>query len=69
MWVIYINVKDGVVFVVVDEQFEMFFDYLNKIYYLFLEDINEIIWMSERDGWNYFYLIDVVLGEVKNLII
>ncbi|MGJ8656948.1 MAG: prolyl oligopeptidase family serine peptidase [Akkermansiaceae bacterium] len=28
----------------------------------------EIIWSSERDGWNHLYLYDGVTGEVKNQI-
>ena len=29
---------------------------------------NEIIWMSERDGWNHLYLHDGTTGRVKNQI-
>jgi dipeptidyl aminopeptidase/acylaminoacyl peptidase len=36
---------------------------------IFRHDVNdaaaEIIWMSERDGWNHLYLIDGVSGRVK----
>ncbi|MDV6330365.1 S9 family peptidase [Asticcacaulis sp. 201] len=28
----------------------------------------ELIWMSERDGWNHLYLYDVKTGRVKNQI-
>lgn len=28
----------------------------------------EIIWMSERDGWNHLYLIDGLTGRVRNRI-
>lgn len=37
----------------------------------FRQDINdgkEIVWMSERDGWNHLYLYDGVSGAVKNQI-
>ena len=37
----------------------------------FREDIadgKEIIWASERDGWNHLYLYDGVTGQVKNQI-
>jgi dipeptidyl aminopeptidase/acylaminoacyl peptidase len=33
-----------------------------------LSDGREIIWMSERDGWNHLYLYDAVKGQVKNQI-
>ena len=29
---------------------------------------SEIIWMSERDGWNHLYLYDAETGQVKNQI-
>ncbi len=29
---------------------------------------DEIIWMSERDGWNHLYLYDAKTGKVKNQI-
>ncbi len=31
-------------------------------------DGKEIVWMSERDGWNHLYLYDGVTGSVKNQI-
>ncbi|HEX5476092.1 MAG TPA: prolyl oligopeptidase family serine peptidase [Vicinamibacterales bacterium] len=31
-------------------------------------DGQEVIWMSERDGWNHLYLYDGVTGTVKNQI-
>jgi dipeptidyl aminopeptidase/acylaminoacyl peptidase len=33
-----------------------------------VDDGREIIWMSERDGWNHLYLYDGVTGAVKNQI-
>ena len=33
-----------------------------------LNDGKEIIWMSERDGWNHLYLYDGMTGKVKNQI-
>jgi dipeptidyl aminopeptidase/acylaminoacyl peptidase len=33
-----------------------------------LADGREIIWMSERDGWNHLYLYDGATGRVKNQI-
>ena len=38
----------------------------------FHHDVNglgdEVIWMSERDGWNHLYLYDGHTGKVKNQI-
>jgi dipeptidyl aminopeptidase/acylaminoacyl peptidase len=33
-----------------------------------VDDGQEVIWMSERDGWNHLYLIDGATGRVKNQI-
>ena len=30
-----------------------------------LDETNEIIWASERDGWNHLYLYDSGTGSVK----
>jgi hypothetical protein len=43
-----------------------FFDYSNKTYLEFLDGGKELLWMSERSGWNHLYLIDTVHGAVKN---
>ena len=45
-----------------------FIDYSGKFYCDYLDDTHEIIWMSERDGWNHLYLYDAKTGEVKNQI-
>jgi dipeptidyl aminopeptidase/acylaminoacyl peptidase len=33
-----------------------------------VNDGREVVWMSERDGWNHLYLIDGATGAVKNQI-
>jgi dipeptidyl aminopeptidase/acylaminoacyl peptidase len=53
---------------VIDEQSETFIDYSGKQFSHYLDDTNEIIWMSERDGWNHLYLYDSETGNVKNQI-
>lgn len=49
---------------VIDEQPETFFDYAAKLYLHRFESSDELIWMSERDGWNHLYLIDERSGAV-----
>jgi dipeptidyl aminopeptidase/acylaminoacyl peptidase len=39
-----------------------------KHYRADIDDGREIIWMSERDGWNHLYLYDGTTGAVKNQI-
>lgn len=53
---------------IVDETSETFIDYAGKQFSHYVEDANEIIWMSERDGWNHLYLYDISTGAVKNQI-
>lgn len=52
----------------VDEQSETFIDYSSKLDLYWLDDTRELIWMSERSGWNHLYLYDTVTGAVKNPI-
>ncbi len=34
----------------------------------FFNDDNEVLWSSERDGWNHLYLYDARTGELKNQV-
>lgn len=52
----------------VDETNDTFVCYSQKTFLQHLESTNELIWMSERSGWNHLYLIDSITGEVKNPI-
>jgi len=49
---------------VIDERSNTFIDYSGKYYRKDLEDRNQIIWSSERDGWRHLYLIDSSTGKV-----
>ncbi len=60
--------RDGTVRTIVDETSETFIDYTNKVYYEPQPGTDELIWMSERSGWNHLYLIDTKTGDVKNPI-
>jgi len=62
------SVADGKTRVLVDEKSKTFVDYAGKYYLRFLDSTNELIWMSERDGWNHLYLIDQQTGKVKQKI-
>jgi len=66
--VIEMNADDGACRVIVDEKSNTFIDYAGKYFLQFLDETNELIWMSERDGWNHLYLIDQQTGSVKNQI-
>ncbi len=51
-----------------DDASPKFFDYSGKQFTFYLNQTNEMIWMSERDGWNHLYLYDTATGRVKNQI-
>lgn len=62
--VLRVDGQTGEVTAVIDETSLTFFDYYGK---KFRHDLpnGDIIWMSERDGWNHLYLIDGISGKVK----
>ena len=53
---------------VISEEPKTFFTYSGKKYRHDVPDGREVVWMSERDGWNHLYLVDGATGEVKNPI-
>jgi dipeptidyl aminopeptidase/acylaminoacyl peptidase len=59
--------ETGKVNAVVNEECKTFFDYNSKLYVNYLDDTDEAIWMSERDGWNHLYLVDLKTGKAKNI--
>lgn len=66
--VVKVDAETGMPSAVVDEHQDTFIDYAGKSFSYYLDDINELIWMSERDGWNHLYLVDLESGELKNQI-
>ncbi|WP_134090237.1 S9 family peptidase [Olivibacter sp. XZL3] len=60
--------QTGTTRVLVDELSKTFIDYSGKKYRYDVADGKEIIWASERDGWNHLYLYDGLSGKVKNQI-
>jgi dipeptidyl aminopeptidase/acylaminoacyl peptidase len=66
--VIEVDASTGKTRAVIDERMPTFFEYSAKRYRLDLGDGKEIVWMSERDGWNHLYLYDGSNGRVKNQI-
>lgn len=51
--------------IVVREDSETFVFVFGKSYRWDLDDGKEILWLSERDGWNHLYLMDGESGKVK----
>ena len=66
--VIKVDATTGECKVIINETSQTFIHYSGKRYRYDLEKTNEIIWASERDGWNHLYLYDSETGQVKNQI-
>ena len=63
-----VTASDGAVSCVIDEHNSTFINYSGNYYLKRLETTQEVIWMSERDGWNHLYLYDGCSGSLKNQI-
>ncbi len=63
-----IDALSGEQTVLINEVSETFIDYSGKRYRYDVNNGQEIIWASERDGWNHLYLYDGEKGRVKNQI-
>lgn len=65
--VVEVDAATGKARAVIDEVTKTFFCYSGKKYRFDVADGKEMVWMSERDGWNHLYLFDAD-GNVKNQI-
>jgi len=63
-----VDVPSAKVRAIINEESKTFVNYSGKFFLEHLRQTNELIWMSERDGWNHLYLYDAKSGEVKNQI-
>jgi dipeptidyl aminopeptidase/acylaminoacyl peptidase len=75
--VIEVDGKTGVARTLIDEQSKTFVDYrplvmsqtdTGKKYRYDVGDGKEIIWTSERDGWEHLYLVDGATGRFKQQV-
>ena len=66
--VVEVDGTSGAVRVIIDERSKTFIDYSGKYFRYDLDKRDEIIWASERDGWNHLYLYDAKTGQIKNQI-
>ena len=66
--VIEVDAETGQTRAVISEEPETFFNYSNKRFRHDIDDGREIIWMSERDGWNHLHMLDGETGQVKHQI-
>ena len=66
--IVAVDAKTGAAAAIVDERSKTFIDYSGKFFSESIETTGEIVWMTERDGWNHLYLHDAKIGRVKNQI-
>ena len=59
-----VDVKDGKADKLINETADTFIRY-SEDYYKLLDSRNEVLWISERDGWRHLYQIDYNTGEIK----
>ena len=66
--VVEVDAATGRARAVIEERVPTFFHYSAKKYRHDLRGGREVVWMSERDGWNHLYLMDGATGQVKRQI-
>jgi dipeptidyl aminopeptidase/acylaminoacyl peptidase len=66
--VIEVSAETGKPRALIAEESPTFIDYSQKKRRINIGDGKEIVWASERDGWNHLYLYDGETGRVKNQI-
>ncbi|MFT5733904.1 MAG: dipeptidyl aminopeptidase/acylaminoacyl peptidase [Planctomycetota bacterium] len=59
-----LDVRTGGTRALIDERPGTFFDYAQKMYVKHLEATDEVLWMSERSGWNHLWRVSRTTGEM-----
>ncbi len=62
-----VNAADGNLTALVHEKSPTFVWY-SSLYNYYLPESEEMLWISERDGWRHLYLYDIATGQVKKQI-
>ncbi|WP_421940162.1 prolyl oligopeptidase family serine peptidase [Pedobacter sp.] len=60
--VIEVDVQTGKTRNIIDEKTKTFI-YESRIYTRYLPKTNEMLWTSERDGWQHLYLVNTITGK------
>ena len=63
-----VDAGSGAARAVIEETSKTFIDYAYKQFLFYLDETGELLWMSERDGWNHLYLLDAGTGKLKNQV-
>lgn len=62
--VLAMNVETGEMSIVVEEKSDKFVNY-SRQYRNVINDGKQMLWMSERDGWNHIYMVDLSVANAK----
>jgi dipeptidyl aminopeptidase/acylaminoacyl peptidase len=63
-----VDLATGSARTIAEESYPTFVDYTNKIWMHWLDETGELLWMTERSGWNHLVLVDVATGGVKRAV-
>ena len=66
--IVAVDARTGEARALLEETSPTFIDYSQKTFSYWLDATGELIWMSERDGWNHLWLYDARSGVVKKQI-
>lgn len=66
--IVEVDARTGAARALLEETSPTFIDYSQKTFFHWLDATGELIWMSERDGWNHLWLYDTRASAVKNPI-
>jgi dipeptidyl aminopeptidase/acylaminoacyl peptidase len=65
--VIAVDAATGVARSIVEERSATFIDYSQKTVLRWLDASGELLWASERDGWNHLYLYEIKTGAARQI--
>jgi dipeptidyl aminopeptidase/acylaminoacyl peptidase len=68
MRILGIRADSGAARVIMEDSSKTFINYSDKFYLHRIAATRELVWASERDGYNHLYLIDEAAGKIKNPI-
>lgn len=66
--IVAVDAKTGASRSLVEDKSDTFVDYSQKKWSRWLDKTGELLWASERDGWNHLYLFDAKTGSLKNQV-
>lgn len=67
MRLISVDANTGEARCILEETSDTFIDYQHKFFLHYTEAADEVLWLSQRDGWNHLYLCDTNRGTSKQV--